>query len=136
MTLDKLKSYGHISREAWQLRALLYELAERMTSPGSPQISAAPKAHSTGSRLEDAFIRYTDTEEKYRLKLAELFALQLEIEEAVSGLDPLERMVIRGRYIQLMTWEDLSDYIGYSYTQTFRFHKTAIEKMKKNMRSE
>lgn len=136
MTLDKLKSYGHISREAWQLRALLYELAERMTSPGSPQISAVPKAHSTGSRLEDAVVRYTGAEEKYCLKLSELFALQLEIEEAISGLDPLERIIIRDRYFYLMTWEEIAADIQYSYTQTFRFHKTAIDKMKKNMRSE
>ena len=67
----------------------------------------------------------------YKEKLAELVALQLDIERAIETLDPIERELIRLRYIDGLEWHQVCAEINYEWTQTHRIHARALRKLEK-----
>lgn len=70
-------------------------------------------------------------EEKYCYLYNELFKQQLDIENAIATLDPIERTILRYRYIDGMKWEKIFRLIHYGQKQTFRIHKNALNKLNK-----
>lgn len=69
-------------------------------------------------------------EEKYCELYKDLFNRQLEIENKINNLEPIERIILRYRYIDGMRWEKIFRLIHYSQKQTFRIHNNAIKKIK------
>ena len=66
----------------------------------------------------------------YRGKLKKLVAMQLRIEQAIDSLSPIEREVMRLRYIDGADWTEVSATIHYEWTQTHRIHAKALAKIK------
>ena len=131
MTRERLWSYQHLRREIRQLEDQLAELESRITSPRTPKLSFMPRAKSAGYALEAGMDRYADLVEVYRTKLERLYSERAAIEQAIESLEPIERMVLRARYIEGRTWEDVAERINYSYVQTWRIHARAIEALEK-----
>lgn len=67
----------------------------------------------------------------YREKLDELVALQVSIEKAIDSLDPVERELLRCRYIDGLEWHQVEVKMHYSSTSVHRIHLAALEKLKK-----
>jgi DNA-directed RNA polymerase specialized sigma subunit len=42
--------------------------------------------------------------------------------------DPVERVIIKWRYVLLKSWNDIIKVTGYSRTQVFRYHREALSK--------
>lgn len=68
--------------------------------------------------------------DKYREKLQSLIDGQLKIEEAIESLDPIERELMRLRYIDGAEWTDIMEVIHYEWTNTHRIHSRALNKIK------
>ena len=66
----------------------------------------------------------------YREKLRELIDGQLKIEQAIADLNPIERELMRLRYIDGAEWNDVADTIHYEWAQTHRVHAKALAKIK------
>ena len=131
MTRERLWSYQHLCREIRQLEDQIAELESRITSPRTPKLSFLPHAKSAGYALEAGMDRYADLIELYKTKLERLYSERAAIEQAIESLEPIERMVLRARYIEGRTWEDVAERINYSYVQTWRIHARAIEALEK-----
>ena len=129
MTRERLWSYQHLRREIRQLEDQLAELESRITSPRTPKLSFLPRAKGTGYALEAGMDRYADLIEIYKTKLERLYSERAAIEQAIESLEPIERMVLRARYIEGRTWEDVAERINYSYVQTWRIHARALQKL-------
>lgn len=129
MTRERLWSYQHLRREIRQLEDQLAELESRITSPRTPKLSFLPRAKGNGYALEAGMDRYADLVEIYRTKLERLYSERAAIEQAIESLEPIERMVLRARYIEGRTWEDVAERINYSYVQTWRIHARALQKL-------
>ena len=67
----------------------------------------------------------------YKEKLAELVALQLDIEHAIETLEPIERELVRLRYIDGKDWYQICMAINYEWAQTHRIHARALRKLGK-----
>lgn len=67
----------------------------------------------------------------YHKKLAELVALQLDIEHAIETLEPIEREIVRLRYIDGLEWHQICAEINYEWTQTHRIHARVLRKLEK-----
>lgn len=132
MTRDRLKNYLNLRREIRQIEERLEELETRVLSPRTPKLSLTPKAHGQGGySLEADMDKHADLMTLYADKLAQLYAEQYAIEQAVDKLDTVERIVIRARYIEGLTWEAVALRVNYSYVQTWRIHARAIEALEK-----
>ena len=66
----------------------------------------------------------------YRQKLQELIDGQLRIEQAIEGLNPTERELMRLRYIDGADWTEVAATINYEWAQTHRVHARALSKIK------
>ena len=54
------------------------------------------------------------------------------IEDMIDSLsDPVERTLMRLRYIESLEWVDICFEVCYEKTQTHRIHNRALEKIKK-----
>lgn len=132
MTKERLRTYQAIKREAKQLQGQLEELEASMYGPKTQQLTGMPSGASAdmGSTLERVVIKHTELVERYRAKLAELTAEQLEIEKAIESLDGTARVLMRHRYIEGLTWEEVCVRLNYSWRQTHRLHRRALEQLR------
>lgn len=110
MTKEQLRNYQTIKNEQRQIEQRLRNLERQ---PESDQATLQP------------------LQECYTKKLEELVTAQLEIERAITVLDPVERELVRMRYIDGLSWYKIQTRINYSEKQTHRIHARALIKLKK-----
>lgn len=109
MTKEQLLDYQAIKKEKCQIERRLQSLEKR---PESEQELLQP-------------IRVL-----YREKLDELVALQVRIEKAIDSLGPIERKLLRYRYIDGLEWHKVEAKMHYSTTSVHRIHREALTKLK------
>lgn len=132
MTKERLRNYQNIKREREQLEEKLAQIEAALYSPKIPQLTSVPASGSpTGSGMEALADKHMELQQRYEAKLVELATEQLEIERAIETLDPTARMLLRYRYIDGLTWEEVCVRLCYSWRQTHRLHSQALEKLKR-----
>lgn len=133
MTKERLRRYQAIKAEQRQLQSLLDEIEAPMYGPKAQQLSGMPFPPSrigSGSPQEQMADRTMELRARYAGKIEELHAEQLEIETAIDKLEPKQRTLLRHRYIEGMTWEEVCICMGYSWRQTHRLHADALEQLR------
>jgi RNA polymerase sigma factor (sigma-70 family) len=130
MTKEELKKYQALKREQAQIEEMLWELQATMTAPKTAKIDGEPRGPSSGAGLENIVAKHLELEERYNAKLAEIIALRLAIEQAIDTLEPTERQLMRHRYIDGLTWEEVCVKMTYSWRQTHRIHGRALNKLR------
>lgn len=132
MTKERLRNYQNIKRERAQLEEKLAQIEAALYSPKIPQLTSTPPSGSpTGSAMENLADKHMELQRRYEANLVELAAEQLEIERAIETLDPTARMLLRYRYIDGLTWEEVCVRLCYSWRQTHRLHSQALEQLKR-----
>lgn len=133
MTKDDLKEYASIKKELKQIQFKLKELEERKTSIKSMIISDmnVQTSHNNNS-IEDLLIKIEECIEEYNKKEIKLYNKQLEIENCINNLEPIERVVMRMRYIDGCKWEEIAYKINYEWRNTHYIHKKALKKIENN----
>jgi len=90
-----------------------------------------PRSNSNQDRTSKLAAQIADLQTMYEEKIQALVERQIEIEKAIDRLDPIERRLIRLRYIDCNDWDDICDEIVYSERQMFNIHGIALEKLKR-----
>ena len=111
MTKEQLRQYRNIKIEISQIERRIAEL-ERLNRDHDKEYVLI-------------------LQELYAQKLADLIQGQLRIEKAIESLSPIEREVIRLRYIDGVDWTEVSITINYEWAQTHRVHAAALRKLEK-----
>lgn len=131
MTKEALRNYRQLKSEISQLEQALQELEASMASPRSTRMDAMPRACPNGAGPTERLVfKHIELTELYTEKLAGLRAEQLRIEKAIEQLEPVERLLIRHRYLEGLTWEEVAVRMGYSWRQVHRLHGRALESLK------
>ena len=131
MTKETLRNYKHLKNEIRQLEETVQELEVSMTSPRSPQMDAMPRACPDGAGpTERPAIQHLQLIELYNEKLAVLRSEQMRIEKAIDKLEPVERLILRRRYLEGLTWEEVAVRSNYSWRQVHRIHGRALEHLR------
>lgn len=130
MDKKRLQNYKNLNLEKQQLLAKLEEIEAALFSPKIPRMTGMPAAPSPGNAMENMIARHLELRALYEAKLSELAAEQLAIEEAIESLKPAARMLMRYRYIDGMTWEEVCVCMSYSWRQMHRLHAQALEQLK------
>lgn len=145
MTKEKLRRYQSIKAELRQLAKLWDEcmdnaLAAIEETPyaaatqkltGMPH-GSAPKSGSKQEHAADRMLdgRATQLQWMYYEKMNALIDEQMAIERAIDSLEPTLRCLLRYKYIQGMTWEEICVEMDYSWRQIHRLHSKALEMLK------
>ncbi len=65
--------------------------------------------------------------ERYNSKIEDIITERTRIEDLIDMLeDPLERAVMRYKYIDRLKWEEVCVKINYEWSQTHRIHRSAL----------
>lgn len=110
MTKEQLRNYQTIKKEQRAVEQRLRNLEKRPDS-------------------EEEIIR--PLREFYSSKLDELVKAQLSIEHAIETLEPVERELVRLRYIDGLEWHQVCTGINYSWQQTHRIHARVLKKIER-----
>lgn len=130
MTKERLRSYQPIAREKAQIEDMLLDLENAMTAPRVQVLDGMPHGQTVqGSLVETLVARRDELVHRYQTKLEELATAMLEIEAAIETLEPVERQLMRLRYIKGYTWEAICVEMSYSWRQTHRLHAEALTKL-------
>lgn len=124
-------------RELRQYRALLAEIAlleeeQRRIAEGALSavaLTGMPKGSGTADDTGRLAARLADLAYLIAAKLEEAIAVRLQIERAIEGLDGQERVLMRLRYIEGKTWEEIAVAMHYAWAQVHRIHARALIKL-------
>lgn len=122
---DYLKSYKSaviaakvIQEEIDELR--LDKMCPSVISDGMPHASTCSDLSSYAAEL-------TELEEKLMIARYKRIKLHTEISDNIEAMeDETEKCVLRLKYLQCMTWEEVAVYMNYSWRQIHNFHASAL----------
>ena len=131
MTKEDLKEYTSIKKELTQIQFKLKELEERKSSIKSMIISDmnVQTSHNNNS-IEDLLIKIEECIEEYNKKEIDLYNKQLEIENCINSLEPIERIIMRLRYIEGYKWEKICVETNYSWEGVHKIHRRILMKIR------
>ena len=121
----RLKRYLAIKAEAKQIQ----ELRDALLDPKGANLDAMPRSSGPGNPVEAARKQREALAKEYDRKLEELLAEQAYIENMIAGLDPIERKLMRHRYLEGLKWENVCVAINYGWTQTHEMHGKILDKL-------
>lgn len=133
MTKDRLRRYRANAMELRQLRAQIEEIQRRAYAPQAQRFAAVSRSQRRrgGSRQERLADRALELLGLYEDRLERLQAEQYAIELAIGSLsDPRQRVLLRHRYIEGLTWEKVCRKMHYSYSQIDRLHAAALQEIR------
>ena len=133
MTKDELKkqlhSYRDLEAERQQIALELEKVEAFMTAPKGTNWDGMPRGSSAGDPILGVVTQHIHLQERYQAKLAELAEAQTAIEDMIETLEPLERKLMRHRYIEGMCWEEVCVAMCYSWRQTHNIHGRALDQI-------
>lgn len=100
--------------------------AEKITS----SVSDMPKGGNQGDRLQLAVDRICELEERLNGKIDAAVKRRKEMEAAIATVeDRTLQLLLRYRYIDGMTWEQIAVKMNYDYRWTLRLHERALTRL-------
>lgn len=121
--------YKKIESLKVQLR-YLHELADSTNSRPFDE-PVVHKQRSGKAKFEFYIDKIFAKEDELNNKINELLEIQNKIEELISQLDdPIEILILRERYINCFTWEEIETRTDYSRSYIFKMHQSALSKIK------
>lgn len=83
------------------------------------------------NKIEDILIKQEELQSEYLEASCDELKIQMEIEKQLDTLlDPIERMIIRYRYIYYLSWQEVAKRMGYTYEHVYRMHKRILNNIK------
>ena len=129
MTKDELKKRLHCYRDQKAERGQIAAAYHALADPKSANLDGMPKSPGSGDPLASIATKRQALLKRYHEKLDELDAALLTVEDMIDGLEPGERKLMRHRYIDGLTWEEVCVAIGYSWRQTHNIHAKCLDKL-------
>ena len=130
---EYLLQYKDAQREVDRLineRARWIARATKVT----PTYTGMPHGGSGEDRMQDAVERLSEVEKELNEKIDKLVDLRREVDMAISTIgDTRLETVLRYRYIDCMTFEQIAVKMSYCYEHICRLHGLALQKMSYNV---
>jgi len=126
MTKHELQQYRWIQKNINRLEERLLELeteATRITT----QLTWEPKGTGSTDKLSTLVAQIVDTRDEINRQLREAYSRQMAIEAAIDKLPEREKYLVRARYIELHSWEQIAVDMAYSWQHIHRIHSRALK---------
>lgn len=133
ITKEELRHYADLVKERDDIIERICRKDSAIKSASIQHITGMPRAEGNNvDKIGRAVAQIERLKELYYTKLVEIEATLFKIEKAISKLDPLERRLIRLRYIDCKAWEDVCYELGYEWANTHRIHARILRKLAKD----
>mgnify|MGYP000736844789 FL=1 len=129
MTKEQLKEYFWIQKNIENLEQRIEELHAIATKQTTHIKGDADAIHGKGfnDRQGDVLAELADLQAELQKELQKAFRAQLKIEQAIKDLPEREKYLIRARYIDMETWEQIAVDMGYSWRGVHKIHSGALK---------
>ena len=122
----ELKSYRWLLKEERHLREEIAEL-EQEAYPGSPALSDMPKGSGGQRDMSDWAARLDRLERELGRILGRQLRRRLAIEKRIADVEkPEERLILRLRYIDCLSFEEIRKRLNYGERSVFDLHHRAV----------
>ena len=125
----RLKNYRNIKEEYQQVKKERDWILENMDSLRASNLDGMPRASGVSDPVGQAFAKLEKLLERYTEQLERLGAEQAAIEDMIAGLESIERRLMRHKYFEGLTWEEVCVAINYSWTRTHEIHGIILDKL-------
>lgn len=130
---DLLSDMRAAKRRANAIKARIADIESDAESIQSALNNSGVSGGAMRSRVEELALKIETEREKHMAALEAYFALEDKLAAAIDTLDPLERDIIVGHYMDgKMDWQVWDD-VGYERRNYYYVKKRAIEKISKKM---
>ena len=123
---NELKQYRYIKQELRQIQEISEALRAKIEAPQGVKLTGLPKANTAKDIMPDIADKLIALEKKYKAGARALLRAQNRIEEYLERLDPVQRVIIRERYISCKKWHIIARKMNYSVENVQRLHRIAI----------
>lgn len=131
MNKEELKKYVPLMKEAEDLRKRAEQLEDEAKSIKAVVIDGMPKGSGIKDNVGNVVANIEKIRSEYLHKYDEALCELYKIERTIERLEsPVERMIMRKRYIENKRWEDICVKLGYEWAQIHRIHARALRKVK------
>lgn len=135
MTIREKKEW--LSRAFYVDRRIKVKLRQidsltQLATTASQKLSEMPRCHSgyETSRIEEYATRLADLETEIKLDISALADLKREVIAAIKSVsNPEYELVLEMRYLQMMSWEEINDEMGYGEGYIYKIHRNALGRM-------
>lgn len=125
----RLNSYTAVRAEYKQIQDELAWLEATMDAPPGSNWDGLPRGSGVSNPVERLAVKHLTLVERYQAQRVKLAEAQEYVENMIDGLDTVERLLARYRYIDGLRWEDVCEEMAYSWRQTHRIHGRLIDRL-------
>ena len=122
-----LESYKWLNAEIEDDEERLARLDARLYSPGAVKISDMPRGGQPMT-MESMLIQKQELQDKINSKCAKRKEIVNSIERMAN---PRDRMILKLRFVDGLTHDEVADKISYSNMQVRRFYEDALERFER-----
>lgn len=129
MTIEDLRTYGILRRNIQtreEMLARMRSLAEKTTQ----MLSQAPVHSGEADKLAAQVAAIIDFETEIIEEKLNLERRLLQIDKWLSTLPEQQGRVMRLRYVDELSWDDVAEQAPYSRRHCTKIHKAAVERMR------
>lgn len=102
------------------------------TSIGGGELKEKVQGGKTDNRIERQVVEIVDLENTIKKEIRDYTRLRTKVKKAInSQKDETERLLLTLRYIENLTWEEISEKMNCSTRHIYRLHKIALQNFKK-----
>lgn len=128
MTKDDLKRYLQVLREVRSLADTINTVRTQLESTAAKPITGMPGGTRKSDPIADGIGELDEIYSVYNQKMVDLRKELAVIMRAIESIDDFtEKQVLRLRYIEGLSWEEICVRVGYSWRQTHRLHASALK---------
>ena len=127
MTKKQLQEYYWLKRNINQLEDRLLELETQATKITSTITDEPKNSSSNGDKISNIVIKIIDVKYKINSQLQRSYQILEEIENTIEKLPERERYLMRSKYIEGKTWEQIAVDMNYSWMHIHRIHSKALK---------
>ena len=125
----RLKNYRTIRAEYQQVKKERDWVLENMDSLRASNLDGMPRGSGVSDPVGQAYGKMEALLQRYTEQIERLGAEQAAIEDMIAGLESVERRLMRHKYFDGMTWEEVCVAINYSWTRTHAIHGLVLDKL-------
>ena len=132
MLKEDLIEYRALRQEVRLQHEKRKDMEARMYSPRGQRFSSTPNAvHGKGNTMDDVVCKHMELLEAIAANEDELIRRVVALEKAVENLDSsIERQVIRLRYFEALSWQKISEIVGYSEPRLYEIQRAALRHLR------
>ena len=124
---EYLLRYQAVKREIEDLDYRMAQLRLKYAAPSAIDYSDMPKAHNTEHDLSEYVAKMDEMTDYMISKYTRLRGIEVDIYKRVDQMqDQTERDILRTRYIDGLTWDQIALKLGYSRRNVTRIHGRAL----------